>query len=90
MTKIIDKFDGWKVFNGELLKERREQMTPPYNTKKKMAEVLKLDPNLIKAYEDEKQFPSVTTLKKICLYLQMHSDAFLGLEEIDDFTPHIW
>jgi transcriptional regulator with XRE-family HTH domain len=82
MEKIVDKFDGWKVFNGELMKERRMCMAPPYNTKKKMSQMLNLDPNLIKAYEDEKQFPSVTTLKKICLYLQILPNELLGLDEI--------
>lgn len=78
---IQDKFDAWMVVNCNLLKERREQMKPPFNTKRKMAEVLDIDENLIKAYEDGTKHPSLKTFKKLCLYLQLSADKLLGLEE---------
>ena len=83
MRRIKDKFDGWKVVNNELLKERREQMQPPFNTKKVMAQKLRIDPNLIKAYEDGTKFPSLSTFKKLCLYLQLSANKLLGLEKIN-------
>jgi len=76
-----DKFDAWMVIDCDLLRERREQMKPPFNIKRKMAEVLDIDENLIKAYEDGAKYPSLKTFKKLCLYLQLSSDELLGLEE---------
>lgn len=82
--KIVDKFDGWKVFDNELLKERRMQMRPPYQKKKIMAKILDIDLNLIKSYEDLKRFPSLSTFKKLCLYLQVSADELLGIEIVKD------
>lgn len=81
MKRIKDKFDGWKIINNELLRERREQMKPPFHKKKVMAEKLHIDPNLIKKYEDGTKYPSLSTLKKLCLYLQISADVLLGLEQ---------
>lgn len=82
--KIIDKFDGWKIFDNELLKERRMQMRSPYSKKKTMAKILDIDLNLIKSYEDLKRFPSLSTFKKLCLYLQISADELLGIEVVKD------
>jgi DNA-binding XRE family transcriptional regulator len=76
---IKDKFDGWKVIDNELLKERRKQMIKPFNTKKKMAQEIKIHRNRIKQYEDLKKYPSLKTFKKLCLYLQLSADDLLGL-----------
>jgi len=85
MTKRIkDKFDGWKVLDNEKLKERRQQMKPPYNIKRRMAKELGIDPNLLKKYEELQIFPSLDTFKKLCLFLQLSADELLGLEIIDD------
>ena len=81
MRRIQDRFDGWKIIDNELLRERREQMKPPFHKKKVMAQRLKIDPNLIKAYEDGTKFPSLSTFKKLCLYLQISADVLFGLEK---------
>lgn len=81
MKRIKDKFDGWKIIDNELLRERREQMKPPFHKKKVMAEKLHMDPNFIKKYEDSDKIPSLSTFKKLCLYLQLSADKLLGLEE---------
>lgn len=83
MKRIRDKFDGWKIIDNELLKERRMQMKPPFHKKKVMAERLRMDPNFIKKYEDLEKLPSLSTFKKLCLYLQLSADELLGLEKID-------
>jgi transcriptional regulator with XRE-family HTH domain len=69
------------VIDCSLLKERREQMKSPFNTKRKMAEILDIDENLIKAYEEGTKYPSLKTFKKLCLYLQLSADELLGFEE---------
>ena len=81
MKRIKDKFDGWKLFDNELLQERRMQMKPPFHKKKVMGKNLSTDPNLIKKYEDGTKIPSLSTFKKLCLYLQISADVLLGLEE---------
>lgn len=83
MKRIKDKFDGWKIIDNELLKERRIQMKPPFHKKKVMAKELHMDPNFIKKYEDLEKLPSLSTFKKLCLYLQLSADVLLGLEEVD-------
>lgn len=77
-----DKFDGWLVINGDMLKEQREKMKFPFSQKKRMAKYLGIDRKVIKDYEDGKSFPSLATFKKLCLYLQISADVLLGLEEI--------
>lgn len=84
MKRIKDRFDGWKLLDNELLKERRMQMKPPFHKKKVMAKSLHRDPNLIKKYEDGTKIPSLSTFKKICLYLQKSADELLGLEEVEN------
>lgn len=84
MKKVFDKFDGWKVIDNELLQERRKQMKPPFDTKKRMAKELGIDPNLIREYEKGIRFPSMSTFKKLCLYLQLSADELLGLKIVDD------
>jgi len=83
MKRIKDKFDGWKLFDNELLKERRMQMKPPFHKKKVMGKNLNTDPNLIKKYEDGTKIPSLSTFKKLCLYLQLSANKLLGLEKIN-------
>lgn len=82
--KIVDKFDGWKILDNELLKDRRMQMRPPYHTKAQMAKILNKDSNLLREYESLQKIPSLSTFKKLCLYLQISSDVLLGLEVVDD------
>lgn len=82
--RLIDRFDGWKVLDGRLLKRLRSPSPQKKIPLKKVARDLGKSLCQLSAYENEKSIPTLKTLKEICLYYQVSADLLLGLRWIDE------
>ena len=82
--RLIDKFDGWKVFDGQLLKKLRKPSPSKKIPLKEVSKVLKRSVVQLSAYEREASLPSLETFKAICLFYQIDANVLLGLRWVDD------
>ena len=63
---------------GEKLKELRKERGL---TQKQLAEFLQNAQSAIVYWESNKQEPTITALKKLCIFFDVSADYFLGLED---------
>ena len=82
--KLVDKFDGWKVFDGEMVRRLRAPDPQKKLPLKKVAQDLGKSVCQLSAYENGKSMPSLVMFKQMCLYFQVDANVLLGLRWVDD------
>ncbi len=79
---LRDKFGGWRVLDGELLRKLRKSKLP-FLTEKKLGSLLhpSRSGTQIGRYEKEDVLPPLDAFKEMCLILQVSADELLGIEK---------